>query len=230
MSHRRALLGRQALDKAEEMLLDALGFEAATFEFLVARTQLFGRVRGAHAADTRTRVACCGAPGTAVKPNMTTGSVLDILIYVFDRYMLDAAPEVPQREQLAQALEHAGFSPAKVERALDWLSDLAFGHLQAAGGDLAALPPTLRVFTDSEQARLGRESRGLLLQLERARVLSPQQREIVIERMLALDTEEPDSEQLKWVVLMVLSSQPGQEHAVERLGRLVADEHFNAPH
>ena len=159
---------------------------------------------------------------------MTTGSVLDILIYVFDRYMLDAAPEVPQREQLAEALEHAGFAPAKVERALDWLSDLAFGHLHA--GDLAPARPALRVFTDSEQARLGRESRGLLLQLERARVLTPQQREIVVERMLALDTEEPDSEQLKWVVLMVLSSQPGQEHAVERLGRLVADEHFNAPH
>jgi len=210
------------------MLLDAVGFEPAIFEFLVACTQLFARDGGRNAADTQTQGARGGACGTAVKPNMTTGSVLDILIYVFDRYMLDAAPEVPQREQLAEALEHAGFAPAKVERALDWLSDLAFGHLH--GGDLAPARPALRVFTDSEQARLGRESRGLLLQLERARVLTPQQREIVIERTLALDTEEPDSEQLKWVVLMVLSSQPGQEHAVERLGRLVADEHFNAPH
>ena len=49
-------------------------------------------------------------------------------------------------------------------------------------------------------------------------MLTPQQREIVIERMLALDADELDTEQLKWVVLMVLSSQPGQEHAVERLG------------
>jgi Smg protein len=62
----------------------------------------------------------------------------------------------------------------------------------------------------------------VLLRLERARVLSSAQREIVIERMLALDTDEPDTEQLKWVVLMVLSSQPGQELAVERL--------VNAPH
>jgi hypothetical protein len=58
---------------------------------------------------------------------MTTGSVLDILIYVFDRYMLVEAPEVPRREQLARDLERAGFAPAKVERALDWLTDLAFG-------------------------------------------------------------------------------------------------------
>jgi len=37
MSQPPALLTRQTLDKAGEMLLDALGFEAATFEFLVAR-------------------------------------------------------------------------------------------------------------------------------------------------------------------------------------------------
>jgi Smg protein len=151
---------------------------------------------------------------------MTTGSVLDILIYVFDRYMLDEAPEVPQRASLARDLERAGFAPAKVERALEWLTELAFDHQRTPGAEAA--PHGLRVFSDSELARLSTECRGVLLRLERARVLSSAQREIVIERMLALDTEEPDTEQLKWVVLMVLSSQPGQELAVERL--------VNAPH
>jgi len=56
---------------------------------------------------------------------MMTTSVLDILIYVFDRYMLDDAPDVPEREDLARDLERAGFGPASVERALDWLADLA---------------------------------------------------------------------------------------------------------
>ncbi len=46
-------------------------------------------------------------------------SVLDILIYVFDRYMLDEAPEVPERDDLARDLERAGFGHASVERALD---------------------------------------------------------------------------------------------------------------
>ena len=50
---------------------------------------------------------------------MMTGSVLDILIYVFDRYMLNETPDVPQREHLARDLERAGFAPANVERALD---------------------------------------------------------------------------------------------------------------
>jgi Smg protein len=161
-----------------------------------------------------------------------TGSVLDILIYVFDRYMLADAPEVPEREHLARDLERAGFTPANVERALDWLTDLAFGH------DRAPLPEAtsgttaggVRVFSDSELARLSTECRGFLFTLERLGVLTPQQREIVIERMLALDADEPDTEQLKWVVLMVLSSQPGQELAFERLDDLVSEQHSGSPH
>ena len=161
-----------------------------------------------------------------------TGSILDILIYVFDRYMLADAPEVPQREHLARDLERAGFTPAKVERALDWLTDLAFGHDRPP---LPAAPPGsavagVRVFSDSELTRLSTECRGFLFTLERLGVLTPAQREIVIDRMLALDADEPDTEQLKWVVLMVLSSQPGQELAFERLDELVSDERTGAPH
>jgi len=53
------------------------------------------------------------------------GSVLDILIYVFDRYMLADAPDVPERDALASDLTEAGFPGESVERALDWLADLA---------------------------------------------------------------------------------------------------------
>jgi Smg protein len=162
---------------------------------------------------------------------MTTGSVLDILIYVFDRYMLDAGPEVPARARLARDLERAGFAPTKVERALDWLTELAFGHggahaVHAGPQQLTAV----RVFTDSELARLSSECRGLLLRLEHARVLTMQQRELVIDRLLALDADEPDTEQLRWVVLMVLSSQPGHEPAIERLASLMSEAPRDVPH
>src|SRR5215831_1509010 len=161
---------------------------------------------------------------------MTTASVLDILIYVFDRYMLVEAPAVPRREYLARDLERVGFAPAKVERALDWLTDLAFGQGRESPTATDAPLQGVRVFSDGELMRLSTECRGLLLTLERARVLTAPQREIVIERLLALDADEPDTEQLKWVVLMVLTSQPGCELAVERLGGLMLDAPVNAPH
>jgi len=164
---------------------------------------------------------------------MTTGSVLDILIYVFDHYMLAEDAHVPGREHLARDLRRAGFAREHVEQALDWLTDLAFGHERAppqdASGAAAALP-AVRVFADSELARLAPECRGYLLSLERQGVLTAQQREMVIERALALPGD-PDIGQLKWVVLLVLSSQPGQELALERLGGLMmAELPANAPH
>lgn len=163
-------------------------------------------------------------------PEMT-GTVLDILIYVFDRYMLADTPDVPERDELALDLERAGFAEDCVERALDWLADLAGERdrpaLEGAG------PRAMRIFTDSERARLPSDCRGYLLSLERTGILSPQQREIVIERLLALDphsslnhswlNEELDVSQLKWVVLMVLSSQPGEELACSRMEDLVFD-------
>jgi len=164
---------------------------------------------------------------------MMTGSVLDILIYVFDRYMLEETPEVPEREQLARDLETGGLR-AHQRRAGARLAHRTCLRTPAAAPARSQArrrrAPRRAGFCDSELVRLSPECRGLLLTLERARVITPQQREIVIERMLALEADEPDTEQLKWVVLMVLSSQPGSELAVERLGGLVAELRTHAPH
>ncbi len=56
------------------------------------------------------------------------------------------------------------------------------------------------------------------------------QRELVIDRLLALDAKEIDVEQVKWVVLMVLFSQPGQEKAFARMEDLVFDGWLDAVH
>ena len=156
------------------------------------------------------------------------GSVLDILIYVFDRYMLAELETVPEREELAQDLTDAGFPGDQVERALDWLADLA-GERNRPDLD-AARPSAMRIFTEEELSRLPVDCRGYLLALERSGILSSQQREIVIERLLALDGAELDVDQLKWVVLMVLSSQPGEELACSRMEGLMFDPETERPH
>jgi len=163
------------------------------------------------------------------------GTVLDILLYVFDRYMFDEAPEVPEREALASHLANAGFGEANVERALDWLADLAGLRQHAA---LAAPPadgepapaPSLRLYSAQEQLRLSAECRGMLMTLEAAQILQPAQRELVIDRLLALDVEDLTPEQVRWVVLMVLSSQPGQEAACARMETLVFDAESGSTH
>jgi len=86
------------------------------------------------------------------------------------------------------------------------------------------------VFSGSEQVRLDTDVRGYLLHLENLGILSVAQREVVIDRLLALEADDIDIEQLKWVVLMVLFSQPGQENAYQRMEDLVFDERRDAMH
>ena len=149
---------------------------------------------------------------------MLENTVFDILVYVFDHYMFEELPVSAERGDLARDLEIAGFRGANVERALDWLADLA-DERERPG--LKANERAFRLYSSEEATRLDSSCQGLLLSLERGGILSATQREIVIDRLLALDTEELDLEQVKWVVLMVLSCQPGEEAACERMEDLV---------
>ena len=47
--------------------------------------------------------------------------------------------------------------------------------------------------------------------LENAGILDAQRRELILDRVLALETDEITLDDIKWVVLMVLFNQPGQE-------------------
>ena len=60
--------------------------------------------------------------------------------------------------------------------------------------------------------------------LEQVGVLDQMTREVVIERVLALETDEIDLDQLKWVVLMVLFYQPGREVAYAWMEDLVFED------
>jgi Smg protein len=154
---------------------------------------------------------------------MTTGSVLKVLIYVYDHYMLADSTDVPERHRMLEDLQRRGFSVSEVVHAMEWLSALV-GDQHASAGSASAGPDGcgLRVFADGELSRLSADSRAFLMLLDRQHVLTPRQRELVIERALALDVDEVDVEQLKWVVLLVLSSQPGQELAFARFESVVS--------
>ena len=156
-------------------------------------------------------------------------SVLDILIYLFENYFdadLDCAPE-PDRDTLRDELERAGFSEREVAARWNGWSSCRRDP-QRAG----AIPGSraMRIFDAREQARLDTDCRGYILYLENIGIVSPAQRELVIDRLLALDVQQIDIEQVKWVVLMVLFSQPGQQSAYLRMEDLVFDNRLQVVH
>jgi Smg protein len=157
-------------------------------------------------------------------------NVLDVLIYLFDNYLDGSSEYEPDRENLTIELEQAGFHDAEIEKAFEWLDALA------AQRDKAVLLPqvsgvqVMRIYAPEEISRLDADSRGFLLYLEQNGILSPLHREIVIDRVMALDSEEIDIEQVKWVVLMVLFNMPGQEATYAWMEDLVFEDSSESAH
>ena len=145
-------------------------------------------------------------------------TVLDVLMYLFETFVdSDDDPE-PDRHELRGELERAGFGDREIDRALDWLDGLNVSESDVASTPLA---PAMRVYDRIEQDRIDTTCRGYLLHLEQIGILPPVQRELVVDRLLALDSEDIDIDQIKWVVMMVLFSQPGHEHAYAQMEDLV---------
>jgi len=136
-------------------------------------------------------------------------NVLDVLMFLFEKYFYDEPEDEPDRASMEENLHQAGFTNAEIEKAFSWLDGLADQRHQPELKLQAERP--IRVYVEEEQERVDTECRDFLMYLENTGILDAQRRELVLDRLLALEAEEITLEDMKWVVLMVLFSQPGQE-------------------
>ena len=149
-------------------------------------------------------------------------NVLDVLMYLFENYIDEDQIAEPDRENLETELVEAGFGGTEVSKAFDWLESLA--TLEHMPRPSRMKKQSHRIYTVDEQQRLGSEGIGFLLFLEQNGILSDDAREQVLEHAHALDLEQIDMDQLKWVVLMVLFNQKDQATNLSWLEDLIYDE------
>ena len=147
-------------------------------------------------------------------------SVLDVLIYLFDHYVEDGAEVGPGQLDIKSELVRAGFADVQVDKAIDWLEGLS---AQKDGID-AQQSGSMRLFSAVENEKLGLECKGFLLLLEQSGALDAEDRELVLDRVIALETDVVELQQLKWVVLTVLFNRPGKEAAFAWMEDIIMDE------
>ncbi len=133
--------------------------------------------------------------------------VLDILMYLFETYLDDDESNIPSEDNIRNELSKIGFHEAKVSKAFDWLDDLAIlkddlNEIEALEGN------SFRIFSPLEIEKFDQQARGILLDLVELGVITTGQRELIINKALALDIAHIDQEQMKWVILMVLFNLP----------------------
>lgn len=153
--------------------------------------------------------------------------MFEVLMYLFENYMDGSVALNADQDTIVTELEQAGFSRNEIGRALDWLDGL--NRVQ----EMVQVGPTvhgMRHYTNEELERLSVEGRGFLLYLEQLSILDPITREVVIDRLIALDNRELDLGRIKWVVLIALFNQPDKKSALSLLQDMILSDAFDVLH
>lgn len=146
-------------------------------------------------------------------------NIFDVLMYLFENYLEEEIDTLPNADAIRTELFEAGFEEAEVSKAFDWLESLGLqGTIKLSASS------AFRVFSSEETSRLDLDCRNFIMFLEQAEILTPANREHIIDRIMALDDADISLEKLKWIVLMVLLSCPDEEVAFARMEDIVYDD------
>jgi Smg protein len=126
--------------------------------------------------------------------------MFEILMYLFESYF--DAGSYPEPDKLSRKLSAAGFEDDEISEALTWLSAL---QEQNPDNYPASLEHTgQRHFADFELQYISDEARQFLLFAEQQHLISAVEREMIIDRSVALKHENLALDKLKLIMLMVL--------------------------
>ena len=158
---------------------------------------------------------------------MIKQSVVDVLMFIFERYLDEDNEVVEERTNIHSHLEDMGFQNHEINKAFDWLEDLA--TIQDGDHYVPVQTDSIRIFSEEEKAILNDECYGFIVYLEQSGILQADTRELVLDRVVALN-QQLDIEQLKWIVLIVLYKHPGRENAYAWMESIVFDENVDYMH
>ena len=157
-------------------------------------------------------------------------NMLEVLMYLFENYMIEGTDVEPDQETLTAELAQAGFQDGEINKAFNWLEDLSQMCEQTPALDHSPSANSIRHFNSEELEKLSSEARGLLSSLEQTGALDPYTREMVIDRVMALEVEEIDDEHFKWVIMMVLCNREDSEDACAWAEALITDHNHATIH
>ena len=145
-------------------------------------------------------------------------NIFDVLMYLFENYMDDDNEMLPDSDIVKTELLQAGFEHKEVTRAFSWLESLSIEP-----NDIQPMTAaSFRIFSAQEKECLDVECQNLLMHLERTGILNSVNRELVLDRAIALE-ESLTLDKLKWIVLIVLLNQPDEELALARMEDMIYD-------
>ncbi|WAI11676.1 MAG: DUF494 family protein [Buchnera aphidicola (Macrosiphum albifrons)] len=148
--------------------------------------------------------------------------MFDILIYLFENYVHSESRISIDYDSLTNDLFDIGFQKRDIYNALRWLKNLScYKKNIISSVNLLSNQISTRIYTQEESFKLNVDCRGFIIFLEQLEILTLDTREMIIERIMELDINEINLEDLKWIVLIVLFNVPGCETVYRKLENLL---------
>jgi Smg protein len=145
-------------------------------------------------------------------------NIVELLLYLFENYIYENDDDF-DKIAVTQGLSSAGFDTLTINHAFTWLEELKLDVVSFQ--NMQIKPDSFRIFTEAEQLKLDTESIDFICYLNNTNILDNTQREILINAVMKLETCHFDVDDLHWLSLMVLFSQPEQEQAFAHLEALL---------
>jgi len=126
--------------------------------------------------------------------------MFDILMFLFESYY--DVGNYPENDALTVKLSAAGFEDSDIHQALNWLSGLK--QLSADHYPAAINGEGVRIYADLEMQRISTEALSFVTFWEQNKVITPVEREMILDRAVALESENLSLDRVKLIALIVL--------------------------
>ena len=141
---------------------------------------------------------------------------LDILLYLFEYYSEDPVRESDTSFEIRDHLIDAGFQDAAIDHAMDWVE--IFKSPEASIMLHTPSKSSIRILSEDEKGLLDVECQNYITRLEKFGLLSPEKRELLIDKLTSIGFEPMDLEVVKALSILMLFQEPSVEvrlHAYE---------------
>lgn len=139
--------------------------------------------------------------------------MINVIMYLVQKNALSAT-KLKIDDFIVDELKAAGYADGDIDSALDWLKELS------ATSFSQMIEPSVkhfRVFSGVEKQRISVDCQNIILDYQNRKILNAMTREIVIEQLLELDSDQIKPYQVKWVSLVVLFVQKDHQVALAQL-------------
>ena len=155
--------------------------------------------------------------------------VIQVLMYLFTNHMAKDCQIELGDKLITQELFDRGFRINAINKAYDWLKGL-FELQKISANSQSNRSLVVRIYSEWETVRIDKECRGQLLLLEQMGILNDLTREMVVDRLMALDVEIISLAEVKWVTLMILFNQRNKEVALACMEKFVLQDSIGLLH